>query len=436
MRILFASIPADGHVLPLTGIATHLASRGHEVRFYTGPSFEERLVRLGLTFAPYERAEEISAENLTEIFPEYAKLGNGPKAIEFAATKIFFGSLEGQLADLQAIRATFPYDALVCDAAFYAAHLLVKKHGVPVYAVGAAPSPAPTSPTAPPPFFGLRPATNVLRRLQHRVVRAMVNGSLKKGMALLNDLLAREGLPTFEGSAFDLPAATAQVLFQAGCPSMDFPRDDWPASFRFVGPLLPARRPSSKPFDLADRLAAAEHVVVVSQGTIDNRDPEKLIAPTLTALAGGPHLVVACTGGRHTEALRARFPQPNVIVEDWVDFAQLLPQADVFVTNGGYGSVMHALVSRVPLLLAGELEGKNDVNARLDYRGLGIDLRTERPKPRAIAAGVARLLSDPSFGANVARVAEELASYRPLEIIEEAIVSPKVTASSRPASPP
>ena len=53
-----------------------------------------------------------------------------------------------------------------------------------------------------------------------------------------------------------------------------------------------------------DRLATAAPVVVVSQGTVDNRDPEKLFVPTLTALAGTGHLVVACTGHRNTGALR------------------------------------------------------------------------------------------------------------------------------------
>ena len=171
-----------------------------------------------------------------------------------------------------------------------------------------------------------------------------------------------------------------------------------------------------------DRLATATSVVVVSQGTVDNRDPEKLFVPTLTALAGTGHLVVACTGHRNTGALRERFPQDNVIVEDWVDFDALLPHADVFITNGGYGSIMQAIMAEVPIVSAGKSEAKNDINARLAYRRLGYDLKTERPKPSRIAAAVRHVLADPAYKTNLARVAAQLGAQRPLDTMAETIL--------------
>ena len=48
MRILFASMPADGHFNPLTGIAVQLADRGHDVRWYAGPAYGiPEVTRLG-----------------------------------------------------------------------------------------------------------------------------------------------------------------------------------------------------------------------------------------------------------------------------------------------------------------------------------------------------------------------------------------------------
>jgi UDP:flavonoid glycosyltransferase YjiC (YdhE family) len=204
---------------------------------------------------------------------------------------------------------------------------------------------------------------------------------------------------------------------------MDFPRSDWPANYHFVGPLLPPRTKVASELSFADKLDRFASVVVVSQGTVDNRDPEKLLVPALTALAGTEHLVVACTGRRHTDALQARFPHDNVVVEDWVDFDALLPRANLFVCNGGYGSIMHALMNEVPILSAGKLEAKNDINARLAYRGFGVDLKTERPKPDQIAAGVKRVLGDPSFKQSVTRVSKILKASRPLETMEAAIVA-------------
>ena len=422
MRVLFASMPFDGHFLPLTGLARHLRRHGHDARFYTGPSYAERLAALDVPHLPFRRATEVNGDNLAEHFPEVAKL-KGPKRIAFDLEKIFFGNTRAHFDDIREIRAEFAFDALVADGAFYAAYLVAGKLGVPVFGIGAGPTPAPTSPTAPPPFFGLTPATNPVGRLRHRVVRAMVESTTKRGMRSFNELLADEGLPAYERSVFDLPWDAATLFFMTGVAEMDFPRSDWPANHRFVGPLLPPRTSVPTELAFADKLDRFASVVVVSQGTVDNRDPEKLFVPALTALAGTDHLVVACTGRRHTDALRSRFPQSNVVVEDWVDFDILLPRADLFVCNGGYGSIMHALMNEVPVLSAGQLEAKNDINARLAYHGFGLDLKTERPNPDQIAAGVKRLLGDPSFKQNVTRVSKILKRSRPLETIESAIVA-------------
>jgi hypothetical protein len=60
----------------------------------------------------------------------------------------------------------------------------------------------------------------------------------------------------------------------------------------------------------------------------------------------------------------------------------------------GYGSVMMALRHGVRILAAGKREGENEINTRLAYGGLGIDLSTERPSPKQLARGAARILAD------------------------------------------
>jgi len=108
--------------------------------------------------------------------------------------------------------------------------------------------------------------------------------------------------------------------------------------------------------------------VVVSQGTVDNTDPDKLIAPTIEALKDEPYVVVATTGGVATDDLRGPYAaHPNVVVEDFVDYGTLLPRADVFVTSGGWGSTLAAIGAGVPLVGAGTREGKNDLNMRVEH---------------------------------------------------------------------
>lgn len=72
----------------------------------------------------------------------------------------------------------------------------------------------------------------------------------------------------------------------------------------------------------------------------------------------------------------------------------------------------------MPVLSAGVREGKNDINARIDYFRFGIDLKTERPTPQKIAKGVGRLMGDKRFAQNVERIRAELETYLPLDLID------------------
>ena len=135
MRILCASMPFDGHFLPLTGIAHHLRINGHDVRFYTGPSYAKRLADLDVAHLPFRRATEVNGENVAEHFPEIEKL-KGPKRIAFDLEKIFFGNTRAHFEDIREIHQEFPFEALVADGAFYAAYPVAKLLGTPVYGVG------------------------------------------------------------------------------------------------------------------------------------------------------------------------------------------------------------------------------------------------------------------------------------------------------------
>lgn len=420
-RVLFATMPFDGHFNPLTGLAVQLLQQGHDVRWYTGPSYAARLAKLGIPHLQFRRAREVNAQNLATLFPEYERLGNGPKAIEFALRELFFGNLEAHYRDVAELHAgDFAFDALVCDAAFFASRIVAEKLQPRVYAIGVAPTPAPTSRCAPPPFFGLKPARSIFGRIRDRVVTALLERTNRKSMPILDDLRAREGLPPYRGSVFDLHVESARAIFQIGAPALDFPRDDWPANLQFVGALLPHREPrASTPLGhgIEEKLARYGKMVVVSQGTVDNRDPSKLFEPCLTALRGTEQLVVATTGHQHTSTLAERFAADNVVVADWIDFDPLLQRADVFVCNGGYGSVMTALTKGVPVVLAGKLEGKIDVNARVDWFGAGVDLRTERPTARRVGEAVQRVLADAKYRAQATRARDELARYDGFAII-------------------
>jgi UDP:flavonoid glycosyltransferase YjiC (YdhE family) len=139
MKILFATMPFDGHFNPLTGVALHLQAAGHDVRWYAGPSYATKLKRLSIPHFPFQRATKVNQQNIGELFPERAKL-HGPALIRFETNHIFVSNIEKYFEDVREIDASFPFDVLFCDAGFYAMKLVKEKLGKRVCAFGLVPS--------------------------------------------------------------------------------------------------------------------------------------------------------------------------------------------------------------------------------------------------------------------------------------------------------
>jgi UDP:flavonoid glycosyltransferase YjiC (YdhE family) len=184
-------------------------------------------------------------------------------------------------------------------------------------------------------------------------------------------------------------------------------------------------------------LSNSRGVVVVTQGTLANDDLTELIAPTLEAMADSDALVVAATaradGPDDLRRLLAPVP-PNACIGGYVPFDRLLPFADVLVTNGGYGGVHTALQHGVPLVVAGESEDKLDVSARVDWSGVGVDLRTAQPDRRALRAAIELVMQRRSFTRRAARLRAELSRYRPLETIDRVIREETAAGRRNPES--
>ncbi len=201
-------------------------------------------------------------------------------------------------------------------------------------------------------------------------------------------------------------AGRADAYVQFSVSAFEYPRSDLPASVHFAGPLPAA--PSTAPLpDWWSDLDGRRPVIHVSQGTIANADFGQLVLPTIAGLAATDALVVVSTGGRPVDALPAELPA-NVRVAEYLPYDRLLPEIDVFVTNGGFGGVQQALAQGVPLVVAGQTEDKVEVSARVGWTGVGVNLRTNAPKPGQVAAAVHRVLVEPAFRDRARQVGEAM----------------------------
>ena len=157
-------------------------------------------------------------------------------------------------------------------------------------------------------------------------------------------------------------------------------------------------------------LDGSRKVVLVTQGTVANHDFGRLVTPALAALENESDLlVVVTTGGRPTDAIPGPIPA-NARISSYLPFEWLLPKVDVLVTNGGYGSVNQALSFGIPLVSAGLTEDKAEVNARIAWSGVGINLATNEPTPDALRQAVRSVLDTPDYRLRAELMAKEFAA--------------------------
>lgn len=170
----------------------------------------------------------------------------------------------------------------------------------------------------------------------------------------------------------------------------------------------------------------------MTQGTVE-KDVEKLIMPALDALIDTDTLVIVTTGGSMTDWLRDKYQAPNVIIEDFIPYAQLMPHVDVYITNGGYGGVMLGIEHELPMIVAGVHEGKNEICARVGHFKIGINLKTESPTAAQIRKALHLLASDADYQKNVSRLAARIRQYPTLQLFA-GDVAEALAAAAQPLS--
>lgn len=407
--LLICSTSAHGHVAPLLPIAAELVSAGMRVRFLTGSEFRAAVERTGAEHLPLPAEADLD-QDLDQRCPERVRL-SGAARMRFDLTELFLKPVPGQLRAVKEAIAAEPTDAVLTEPLFVggSAYLLQRGAGDPMLIVaGTMPLSIASKDTAP--FgFGLPPLPGPIGRIRNAALQFVAEKIIFAPVQREADRMAREltgrPSPTF---VMNWPIL-ADALIQFSVPGFEYPRSDLPEQVHFVGPLsLPTTAQPERP-DWWAELDQDRPVIVVNQGTVANQDYDQLIAPAMTALADLDALVVVTTGGRPVDTLPHPLPD-NVRAASFLPFAELLPKADLMITNGGYGGVHAAMRHGVPLIVAGTTEDKIEVGARIAYTGVGINLATNTPRPDRIAAAARKILADGRYADASARIGAEIAA--------------------------
>jgi UDP:flavonoid glycosyltransferase YjiC (YdhE family) len=392
----------------------------------SGSTTRDRIEGIGADFHPLPTEADFDFRDPISVVPELKDIPPGPEWLRVACERFFVNVIPAQHHGLQQVLSIFPADVIIADDMMF---------GVLPMLLGACTERPPiilcgTSflhwhrEDRAPHFAGLPPATTGERRREYAEIAQEHDRIFHQPLGeRVNRCLKNLGAGPLVTTLFDSVVELADAYMQLSVPGFEFPRNI-PGSVRFVGalPIIPNQAPIPS---WAHELDGSRKVVLVTQGTVANHDFGLLIGPALKALENeGDLLVVITAGGRPVSAVPGPIP-PNACIASYLPFEWVLPKTDVFVTNGGYGSVNQALSFGTPLVTAGLTEDKADVNARVAWSGAGIDLATNQPTPQALREAIRTVLHRPNFRARASQLSEEFAAIDTrseiLRIVEKAV---------------
>jgi UDP:flavonoid glycosyltransferase YjiC (YdhE family) len=369
VRVLLSSPGLVGHIHPLVPLAIALRTRGHDVRWATGPDGCERVERAGIDAVSAGLSQAERWAQFVRRHPEIDELAPQERP------DVMFGKLFGEisapaaLADLLPIVRSWRPELVVNDAGEFAAPIAAAAIGVPhvTHAFGA-----------------LLPEVRV-RRAGEEVA----------------PLWRAQGLePRPYGGVYDF------LYVDIYPPSLQAPGGDHLGARQLLRPVPFAGATNEVAgTDITDR--TGKPLVYLTFGTFFN-DGDAFSA----ALAGIRDLGVGLVVTVGPDGDPAAFgPQPpRVVIARYIPQTALLPACDVVASHAGSGTVLAALALGIPQLCLPQAADQFLNAAAVARAGAGLAIRPEEVDAAGVGDAIRQLLDDTRFRAQARRVADEIAS--------------------------
>jgi MGT family glycosyltransferase len=369
-RVLAYTSPARGHLFPVTPILDELRARGHHVALRTLASQVDLMRTRGFDAAP------VAAQ--IERIPHDDYRGRTPLQAQKRALRVLCRRAEAEVGDLRAAIAEVDPDLVLVDIGTWGAMAAAEAWGGRWASWCPYPLPIPSR-DAPPFGPGLKPAGGRAGRLRDAALRPVVFGALERLVRpRVNEIRDRIGLAPITG-AKDLFAAPERLLYMTAEP-FEYPRADWPANVRLIGPC-----DWDPPQDAPEWLDDIAGPIVLVTTSSEFQDDGRLVRTAIEALADEPVHVIATLPSGDPGAYGV---PGNATVVDFVPHGPILDRAAVAITHGGMGVTQKALARGVPVCAVPFGRDQFEVARRVEHAGAGTRLPAKRLNPERLRAAV------------------------------------------------
>jgi UDP:flavonoid glycosyltransferase YjiC (YdhE family) len=373
MRVVFACVPAYGHLHPLLPLALACAQNGDDVVIATGPELCRRAEAVGLATQPV-------GTGLWEWWPELARRAGGEPGDGLPPDRILGYFIPRLFAEIAAqsmidglVDAAKGADLLVFESYTFAGPLAAAIAGIP--AVHHLLGPAPPLEAM---ELGGDAVSPLWRTWKHD---PQPYGSMYR-VPTLNICPPVLGAGAIPGGTEVIPLRPVP-LDATGSEQLPAWVDDLPA------------RPT----------------IYVTLGTVTNRDTS-IFTAVLDGLADEPVNVVITVGETNDPAMLGELPA-NARAERYIPQSVLLPRCDAVITHGGSGTMLSTLAHGLPHLMIPQ-GADQYVNAAVCLKaGVAHRLLPDEVAPRAVRELTRSMLRDPSMGGPVVVARDEIEALPP-----------------------
>lgn len=401
MRFLLTTWEGGGNVSPVLEVTRKLIARGHQVRVMSEECNRPESEAAGALFRSWDRAP--SRKDRTPETQQYRDWAatTPQEGLLTVIRDVWCGPSAAYALDVIDELHRAPADLVVtCEALFgvmAGCESIGQRFATLCPNISLAPLPG-----IPPLGPGLPPARNDEERALHAEI---ANGAVQlfdSGLPALNAARSVLGLAPLRHLLDQLKPAVIELL--ATSQAFDFPADHLPDKIRYVGPQIGDPKWAQSwvsPWPASDTRPL---VTVGFSTTFQNH--ANVLQKVIDALALLPVKVLVTLGGSiHASDLRGT---DNSVLVTSAPHSRVMGQSAVVITHGGHGTVMQALLKRVPVLVIPHGRDQNDNAVRITERGAGLSLMPDATI-EAIRHACQRLLEESAFKTAAQRLGNQVA---------------------------
>jgi MGT family glycosyltransferase len=385
--------PAEaGHFLSLGPVGVELVRRGHRVTLLARPKAAPLAEKLNLPLHPLAM-DDVPRPSTYLTWLAYSAMGAGWKV---ALRNAFRWRERAILETLPGAIEEIKVDGLIVDQIVSAGGTVAEHARIPFVTICSALL-WNEEIGVPPAHTGWPYARGRIARWRNRYGYLGWHAYMRPSLAIINRYRAQWKLAPFAriSDTFSRLAQISQL-----CPEFDFPRQELPAVFHYVGSLAANRQTNGDDRFPWERLDGRP-LIFASLGSIPNPINVPVFRRIAAAGVGVKAQLVLALGGsseRHV-AIRAQLgtlPDEHVVV-DFAPQLALLDKAALLVTHAGVNTVLEAITRGVPIVALPQTADNPGMASRIEYTGIGLRASFKHSTAEELRGLINRVLADDRF---------------------------------------